>query len=82
MFRPVPELNDETYGISCMDPPVDGKKYLTQDEAAERIGITVSQLLKLKDDEQIKGYEDGANWRFVHWEVARLAVRHSIRKLL
>ena len=40
------------------------KKYLSLEEAAERLGLTVDQLLQVRDDGEIRGFADRGSWKF------------------
>ena len=41
-----------------------GKKYLSLDEAADRLGISKDEMLKLRDDGEIRGFADRGDVKF------------------
>lgn len=40
------------------------KKYLNPEEAAEMLGITADQVKKLREGGELRGFQDGGNWKF------------------
>ena len=45
------------------------KKYLSLDEAAERIGATTERLLRLREEGEIRGFADRGSWKFREQDV-------------
>ncbi|MCA9038159.1 MAG: helix-turn-helix domain-containing protein, partial [Planctomycetaceae bacterium] len=41
-----------------------GKKYLSLDEAADMLGVSKDEMLKLRDDGSIKGFADRGDVKF------------------
>jgi len=48
------------------------KKYVTQEEAARILGVTVEQLAEMRMRQQIYGLKDGPNWKFKPEDVERV----------
>lgn len=40
------------------------KKYLNPEEAAELLGISADQVRKLRESGDLRGFQDGGNWKF------------------
>ena len=49
------------------------KKYLTLEEAAERLGISADRLEELREEGQIKGFADRGTWKFDAGDVEEFA---------
>ncbi|TWU26453.1 hypothetical protein Pla52o_03060 [Novipirellula galeiformis] len=47
--------------------------YLSLENAAQKLGIPVDRLVELRSQGQIRGFRDGASWKFPENEIARLA---------
>ncbi|MEX2114933.1 MAG: helix-turn-helix domain-containing protein [Pirellulales bacterium] len=55
------------------------RKFLTLEEAATMLGVTVDTLAELRDRREVHGYRDGASWKFKEEDIERLkADRESI----
>ncbi len=48
-------------------------KYLSLEEAAQKLGITPERLRELRDLGEVHGYRDGASWKFKPEEIERAA---------
>ncbi len=48
-------------------------KYLSLEEAAQKLGITSERLRELRDLGEVHGYRDGASWKFKPEEIDRVA---------
>jgi excisionase family DNA binding protein len=46
--------------------------YLTLEEAAAKLGIPTDRLVELRSQGQVRGFRDGASWKFPEAEVDRL----------
>ena len=46
--------------------------YLSLDEAARFLGISSDRLVELRSQGQVRGFRDGASWKFPQDEIARL----------
>jgi excisionase family DNA binding protein len=46
--------------------------YLSLDEAAEKLGISHDKLVELRSQGQVRGFRDGASWKFPANEIERL----------
>lgn len=49
------------------------KKYLSLEEAAERLGVSNDQLVRLREDGEIRGFADRGTWKFRVEDVDELA---------
>jgi len=47
--------------------------YLSLDEAAAKLGIPTERLVDLRSQGQVRGFRDGASWKFPESEIDRLA---------
>jgi excisionase family DNA binding protein len=47
--------------------------YLSLQEAADKLGIPVDRLVELRSQGQVRGFRDGASWKFPESEIDRLA---------
>ena len=47
--------------------------YLSLDEAAAKLGIPTDRLVELRSQGQVRGFRDGASWKFPETEIERLA---------
>ncbi len=47
--------------------------YLSLEEAAAKLGIPTERLVELRSQGQVRGFRDGASWKFPDTEVDRLA---------
>ncbi len=47
--------------------------YLSLEEAAAKLGIPTDRLVELRSQGQIRGFRDGASWKFPESEINRLA---------
>ena len=47
--------------------------YIKLEQAAEMLGLTVEELNEHREKYDIKGYKDGASWKFQEEEVERFA---------
>ncbi len=55
------------------------RKFLTLEEAATMLGVTVDTLAELRDRREVHGYRDGSSWKFKEEDIERLkADRESI----
>ncbi len=55
------------------------RKFLTLEEAATMLGVTVETLAELRDRREVHGYRDGSSWKFKEEEIERLkAERESV----
>ena len=46
--------------------------YLSLEEAAKKLGIPTDKLVELRSQGQVRGFRDGASWKFPDTEVDRL----------
>ena len=46
--------------------------YLSLDEAAKKLGIPTDKLVELRSSGEVRGFRDGASWKFPDNEIARL----------
>lgn len=47
--------------------------YLSLEEAAKKLGITTDRLVDLRSQGQVRGFRDGASWKFPEDAIAQLA---------
>jgi len=47
--------------------------YLSLDDAAKKLGIPTDRLVELRSQGQVRGFRDGASWKFPENEIERLA---------
>jgi excisionase family DNA binding protein len=47
--------------------------YLSLEEAAEKLGIPTDRLVELRSQGEVRGFRDGASWKFPENEIDRLA---------
>jgi hypothetical protein len=47
--------------------------YLSLEEAAEKLGIPTDRLVELRSQGQVRGFRDGASWKFPEDAIAQLA---------
>ncbi|MEO1527544.1 MAG: helix-turn-helix domain-containing protein, partial [Planctomycetota bacterium] len=47
--------------------------YLSLEEAAAKLGISTDLLVELRSEGQVRGFRDGASWKFPDTEIDRLA---------
>ncbi|GAA5506554.1 helix-turn-helix domain-containing protein [Novipirellula caenicola] len=47
--------------------------YLSLEDAAKKLGIPTDRLVELRSQGEIRGFRDGASWKFPENEIARLA---------
>jgi excisionase family DNA binding protein len=47
--------------------------YLSLEEAAEKLGIPTERLVDLRSQGEVRGFRDGASWKFPEDEIERLA---------
>ncbi len=47
--------------------------YLSLEEAAKKLGIPTDRLVELRSQGQVRGFRDGASWKFPENEIDRLA---------
>lgn len=47
--------------------------YLSLEEAAKKLGIPTDRLVELRSQGQVRGFRDGASWKFPENEIERLA---------
>lgn len=47
--------------------------YLPLDEAAKRLGISHEELVEMRSRGEVRGFRDGASWKFPENEIARVA---------
>ena len=47
--------------------------YLSLEEAAKKLGIPTERLVDLRSQGEVRGFRDGASWKFPETEIARLA---------
>ena len=48
------------------------QKYVTLEEAADRLGVSVERLSELREQGKTHGYRDGSSWKFKAEEIDRL----------
>ncbi len=48
-------------------------EYLSLEDAAKKLGIPTDKLVELRSTGQIRGFRDGASWKFPETEIERLA---------
>ncbi len=53
------------------------RKFLTLEEAAKLLGVSVETLGELRDRREVHGYRDGASWKFKEEDVERLKVERA-----
>jgi hypothetical protein len=46
--------------------------YLSLEEAAAKLGISTERLVELRSQGQVRGFRDGASWKFPDTEISRL----------
>ncbi|MEO2016806.1 MAG: helix-turn-helix domain-containing protein [Fuerstiella sp.] len=54
------------------------KKYLTLEEAAERLGLSTDQLMRLREKGEIRGFADRGSWKFKEQEIEEFARRQEV----
>ena len=54
------------------------KKYLTLEEAAERLGLSTDHLMRLREQGDIRGFADRGSWKFNEEEIEEFARRSEI----
>jgi excisionase family DNA binding protein len=54
------------------------KKYLTLEEAAQRLGLSTDQLMRLRENGDIRGFADRGSWKFKEEEIEEFARRSEI----
>ena len=47
--------------------------YLSLEEAAKKLGVTADQLVDLRSQGNVRGFRDGASWKFAENDLERLA---------
>ncbi|MFK8111548.1 MAG: helix-turn-helix domain-containing protein [Rubripirellula sp.] len=47
--------------------------YLSLEEAAEKLGVPTDRLVELRSQGEVRGFRDGASWKFPENEIDRLA---------
>ena len=47
--------------------------YLSLEEAAQKLGVPADRLVELRSQGQVRGFRDGASWKFPENEIERLA---------
>ena len=47
--------------------------YLSLEDAAQKLGITADQLVDLRSQGKVRGFRDGASWKFADNDLGRLA---------
>ena len=47
--------------------------YLSLEEAAKKLGIPTERLVDLRSQGEVRGFRDGASWKFPETEISRLA---------
>ena len=47
--------------------------YLSLEEAAKKLGVPADRLVELRSQGQVRGFRDGASWKFPENEIERLA---------
>lgn len=50
------------------------QKFINLDDAAEKLGLTADRLNQLRDEGRLRGYRDGASWKFRIDEIEKLVV--------
>ncbi len=48
-------------------------QFLSLEEAANKLGITTERLVELRSLGKVRGFRDGASWKFPETEIDRLA---------
>ena len=49
------------------------QKFTSLDEAAEQLGVSKDRLAQLREANVVRGYRDGASWKFRSEDIERLA---------
>ena len=47
-------------------------KFVPLDEAAKLLGISTDRLVAMRSDGEIRGFKDGASWKFPHVSIKYL----------
>lgn len=47
--------------------------YLSLEEAAQKLGVSADQLVDLRSQGKVRGFRDGASWKFAENDIGRLA---------
>lgn len=56
-----------------LEPRVAMATYLSLEDAAAKLGIPTEKLVDLRSQGQVRGFRDGASWKFPDTEIERLA---------
>jgi len=48
-------------------------QFLSLEEAAKKLGVTTDQLVSFRSEGKVRGFRDGASWKFPEAEIERLA---------
>lgn len=48
-------------------------QFLSLEEAAKKLGVTTEQLVSFRSEGRVRGFRDGASWKFPEGEIERLA---------
>lgn len=48
-------------------------QFLSLEEAAKKLGVTTEQLVSFRSEGRVRGFRDGASWKFPEAEIERLA---------
>lgn len=48
-------------------------QFLSLEEAAKKLGVTTEQLVSFRSEGRVRGFRDGASWKFPENEIERLA---------
>jgi len=48
-------------------------QFLSLEEAAKKLGVTTDQLVSFRSEGRVRGFRDGASWKFPEGEIERLA---------
>ena len=48
-------------------------KFIQLEEAAEQLGISVEQLVEMRSRNEVRGFRDGATWKFKSDDIEKLA---------
>ncbi len=48
-------------------------QFLSLEEAAKKLGVTTDQLVSFRSEGRLRGFRDGASWKFPEGEIERLA---------